>query len=123
MLSDTAAHHAPTTNTKLYTLNTKHLYLPRPPPLREPPVREPPAGEPKPLLLEVEVPLMPEDVEERLVLRLDERFILLLSERPERSEVAPRLTVRSEERLAERSVTLLVERLAVPFVERSVTRL
>ena len=63
---------------------------------------------------------MREDDEE---LRLEERFMLLLSERLERSVEVPRLTLRSEERLVERSVTLLDERLVVPFDERSVTRL
>lgn len=93
-------------------------YLPRPPPWREPP-----DGEPKPPPLEVELPPMREDVEERLVLRLEEPFMLLVPLRWERSVVVLRLTVRSDVRLEERLVTLFDERLVVPFVERSVTRL
>jgi hypothetical protein len=97
-------------------------YLPRPPPLREAP-----EGEPKLPPLEVEPLPVREDVIERLVLRLEERFTVLFSECLERSDVLRftvrsdvlRFMVRSEALLEERSVALFAGRFEV----RSVTRL
>ena len=68
---------------------------------------------------------MREDVVERLVLRLEERSTVLLSERREWSVPVLRFTERSEVRLVERSVTRLLRSAARWFmrVVRSVTRL
>lgn len=68
---------------------------------------------------------MREDVVERLVLRLEERSTVLLSERREWSVPVLRFTERSEVRLVERSVTRLLRSEARWFmrVVRSVARL
>lgn len=55
---------------------------------------------------------MREDVVERLVLRLEERSTVLLSERREWSVLVLRFTERSEVRLVERSVTRLLRSVA-----------
>lgn len=55
---------------------------------------------------------MREDVVERLVLRLEERSTVLLSERREWSVPVLRFTERSEVRLVERSVTRLLRSVA-----------